>query len=47
MANLLEMFQTHNPSVIHEMIDEEVDITKNEYIVKDAEVLLDANIKED
>lgn len=47
MADFLEMFQVHNRAVRQEMIDEEVDIAKEEYIVKATAALLEAKVKED
>ena len=46
MANFLEKFQSHNRAVRQEMIDEEVAIAQEEYIVKAAAALLEANVKE-
>lgn len=42
MANFLEKFQAYNRAVTHEMIDEEVAIAKEEFIVKAAAALLEA-----
>lgn len=47
MANFLEKFQSHNRAVRQEIIDEEVAITQEEYIVKAAGALLEAKVKED
>jgi hypothetical protein len=47
MANFLEKFQSHNREVRQEMIDEEVAIVQEEYIVKAAAALLEAKVKED
>jgi hypothetical protein len=47
MANFLEQFQSHNREVRQQMIDEEVAIMQEEYIVKAAAALLEAKVKED
>ena len=47
MANLLEKFQSNNRAVRQKLIDEEVAIAKEEYIVKAAAALLEAKVKED
>ena len=47
MANFFENFQSHNRAVRQEMIDEEVAIAQEEFIVKAAAALLEAKVKED
>ncbi|PRR84510.1 hypothetical protein CLVI_00330 [Clostridium vincentii] len=47
MANFLEKFQSDNRVARQEMIDKEVAIAKEEYIVKAAAALLEAKVKED
>lgn len=47
MANFLEKFQFHNRAVRQELIDEEVAIMQEEYMVKAATALLEARVKED
>lgn len=47
MDNLFGKFQSHNRAVRQGMIDEEVAIAQEEYIVKASAALLEAKVKED
>lgn len=47
MTNFLEKLQSHNRAVRQEVIDEEVAIALEEYIVKAAAALLEVKVKED